>query len=656
MAPTHPPTFERYSPLNIVTTEEQLCEVAEVYSRSDFAFDTETVGDDRLDHLTNQVLWISLATHGRVDVIPLGHPNGEFLRWDKPLLATGRKRQEKGLELRDQDYSQVEAKWTPIFSDPPPQLRPSQVWKALKPAFLNPGTVKVAQNLKFDVKACHKHLGTVPAGPWWDTMIASWVTDPGLEKGLDKVLKRIFDHQMVKGVGKMVERHSFDEVATYAALDARWTWLLAHYQNTLLDERDVWDVFELEMDTLRVVVDSELQGVRFDIDSVFPLKESLEEKLTEDIQRVYDAAGQEFNLNSNADKQKILFGPKNAGGQGLRSRKKTASGNPSVDAETLKHLLPNPVAQSLLEYTDTKKLLSTYVTAYTGGEVERTTGGKTHLVQVPSLLKQGRIYASFNQTGAETGRFSSSQPNLQTIPNPQRSDIGKRIRNLFIPDEGHQFIVADFGQIEPRVIASLSGDERMIQAFLNGEDIYTAVADPLGETRKVGKELVLSIAYGIGPDTIAERLGVPVTKAKELMQQFNEEFPTIDKLRKKTINNARKANPPHVRTLHRRIRVLPDLNSQDPYRRARAERQAFNTICQGSAADLMKLAMVRVHKRLPLGAHIVLNVHDEIVVTCPGEAIDDGVKAVTEGMTGINELKVPLTIDLSVVDRWGDAK
>ncbi len=566
--------------MNIIATEQALDELVQSYLDADFAFDVETVGDDRLNFHTNQVTWLAMATHGRVDVIPMGHPNGEFIRWDKPLLANGRKRQEQGKELREQDYSQVQSKWTPVFTEPPKQLLPSQVWEALRPVFSNPETTKVAHNLKFDVKAVAKYLGFVVAGQYWDTMIAGWVIEPSNAKGLDDMLARTFGYKMVKGIGKMVEVHSFSDVAKYAALDARWTWLLANRQATLLEERKVGDIFDLEMDTLKVVIDMEMHGVRLDTEALYPLRDRLESQLNEDTLRVYEAAGKEFNLNSNADKVRILFGRKDEGNQGLKPVKGTASGNPSVDAKVLKALSKNKVAAALLQYAATKKLLSTYVTAYTGGEVERTTNGKTHMVVVPSLLQGGRVYGTFNQTGAETGRFSSSNPNLQNVPNAS-TDNGRAIRNLFLPDEGHRFIVADFSQIEPRIIASLSKDKRMLEAFNTGQDVYLMVSEPLGVKRAVGKELVLSIAYGIGPDTIAERVGIKVSEARKLMDDFTKEFRSIETLRRMVITRARNQNPPHVRTVYNRIRIIPDLRSAETWVRARAERQAFNTLIQG---------------------------------------------------------------------------
>ena len=265
--------------MNIVTTEEALAEVAQAYLDADFAFDVETVGDDRLNHRVNQVTWLSLATHGRVDVIPMGHPNGEFLHWDKPLLASGKARQAKGLELRDKDYSQVQVKWTPVFSEPPEQLLPSQVWDALRPAFANEDTIKVAHNMKFDAKAVTKYLGFPPKGAYWDTMITAFILNPDLEKGLDKVLERTFGYQMEKGIGKMVEVHSFSDVATYAALDARWTWLLAHRQSSLIEERQVEGIFDLEMEVLQVVIDMELHGVRMDADRLVPLRDMLQAQI-----------------------------------------------------------------------------------------------------------------------------------------------------------------------------------------------------------------------------------------------------------------------------------------------------------------------------------------------------------------------------------------
>lgn len=642
--------------MNIITRPEQLDELVSHYTGRDFAFDVETVGSDRLNTLVNEVSWLSMATHGRVDVIPLGHPNGEFLGWDRPLLKSGRDRLEKGLEVREKDYSTVESKWRPMFSDPPAQLRPDQVWEPLKPLFMDPSVIKVAHNAKFDLKSVHKYLGGTPVGPYFDTMIASFVLDPTAEKGLDKVLRRVFSYEMAKGVGKRVEDHCFDDVAEYAGLDARWTWLLASYQSELLQSENLLTIFDLEMETLEAVISMELHGIRIDVDSLVPLKESLEEQINLVTMKVFEAAGKTFNINSNAEKQKILFDPKSKGGQGLTPAKRTEGGAPSVDSESLSKFPNNKVCVHLLEYADLNKLLTTYVTPYTGGTRTRTTNGKTTETYVPSILQQGRIHGSFNQIGAETGRFSSSHPNLQNVPNP-RTPNGRKIRNLFVADEGHRLVVADYSQIEPRVIASLSRDPDMIRAFIDGDDIYTAIAEPLGVDRASGKELVLSIAYGIGPPSIAERLGIKVSEARDLMTDFSTRFRSIDRLRLKTITRAKSRNPiPYVETLFGRRRPIPLLSSEDPGELARGERQVFNTLIQGTAADIAKKALVRIHTSLPREAQLLLTVHDEFVVTSPQGMVEEVSEVVRGAMTGIDVLEVPLEIDLKVVDRWGEAK
>jgi DNA polymerase-1 len=290
-----------------------------------------------------------------------------------------------------------------------------------------------------------------------------------------------------------------------------------------------------------------------------------------------------------------------------------------------------------------------------GGDVLRTSGGKSKLEHKNSLLINSRIHCDFVQHGAETGRFSSRNPNLQNVPAPH-TPHGKAIRNLFYAPEGYKLVVADYSQIEPRVIASFSEDPIMVNNYLEGKDIYTTVGETMGVDRKAGKILVLSMAYGVGPDKIAKQIGCSVTEARDLLTRFNREFPSVAKYKSKVLAVTKNRRPTFVNTITGRRRYLPEILSSDQGMRASAERQAFNTRIQGTAADIIKIAMVRAHNLIPEGAKMILTVHDEIVTLTPDHLAEETAEAIREAMEGIDVLKVPLIADVKTVQRWGEAK
>jgi len=672
----------------IVTTTEQLAEVAAFYSNVHaFAWDVETSGDNRLDPLRNNVLWISFATEGRSDVIPMGHPNGEFIGWDKPLLAEGVRRKAKGLPLRDpQDFSRDEKKWTPLFTPAPEQLSPGEVFRALKPVLFGPA-LKIAHNAKFDMKSMAKYYrGLLPSKPVYDTKVASFLLDSRIQTRHDlaAVVERETGIKMEKGVGAMVERHSFSEVAEYSLKDAELTWLAAKSLVEKIEARGrLAAVMDLEMDVLVAVCDMELAGISLDVEQL----KALDVRLRQDIEtargEVYRIAGKAFNLNSNPEKQRLLFLPKSEGGRGLKPnlRKKvclTPAGQKaqkngddldishySVSADALATMRGKDVLlDSMLEYADVNKLHTTYIVPYLGGEVTRTTNGKSRVETKDALLYKGKIHGTFNQTGAATGRFSSSNPNLQNIPAPNPKDpknYGKLIRSLFIAPPGYKLVQADYSQIEPRVIASLSQDEAMIKNYLEGGDVYTLVGDRMGVGRPEGKVLVLSIAYGVGSENIANQIGCSVKEADELLALFAKTFPSIPKLKSRTIRMATSQKPvPYVETIFGRRRYLPELRSTYKGDVNRAQRQAFNTLIQGSAADIMKVALVRAHSCFvdEPEVNLLLTVHDELVAVTPDDMAEDVAEVVRESMEelDIKEMKVPLKAEVHIVQNWGDAK
>ena len=658
--------------MNIITDSKSLKEAVDFYSTRDaFVFDVETLGDHRGDPRRNIVAWIALSSDGRTDVIPMGHPNGEYVRTDYPLLPSAKLRVEKGLPLRPQDYSKDERKAVKVFTDAPEQLTPAEVFKELRRLFFS-SALKVGHNVKFDIQSITKYLGALPKSPFACTLNAAFLLNNQHRHalGLDDCLKRELGYEMVKGVGKKIEDHSFDDVATYAGLDAEWTWKLwEHFQNNLKEDK-LMKLFTLEMDVLEVICSMEIRGADVDVEALEILKEDLEAQIESAKASIYKTAGRAFNINSVPDKQRLLFTPKSGGGRGLKAKvltpkgeKNKAAGNPpsisdfSVSEPALQALRgKDALVDQILEYQELNKLLTTYVVPYLGGEIVRTTSGKAKTLNKESLLYRGRVHTDFVQYGAETGRFSSRNPNLQNVPAPHTNN-GRAIRNLFVAPEGHCLVVADYSQIEPRVIASFSKDRIMCKSYLDGSDIYTTVGSALGVDRKAGKVLVLSMAYGVGPDKIASQIGCSLPEAKTLLSDFLDKFPSVWRYKKQVVAESRRNAPiPFAQTLLKRRRYLPELRSSDPFLRSRAERQAFNTVIQGSAADLIKLAMVRAYSMIPEEAELILTVHDELVTVCPTNMAEETSEAIRESMEGIKALSIPMIADVRVVTRWGEAK
>lgn len=670
--------------MNIITTSAGLLEMVDYYlDQPAFAFDVETVGPDdfsRLHPMLNEITWIAFATEGRVDVIPMGHPNGEFLRWDKPLLSSAQARATEGLEIREQDFSKREASWTPVFDSPPEQLLPGEVFAALKPLMFS-DKLKVGHNLKFDLKAIAKYYrGVVCSKPYFDTLMAAFIIDNRTKNSLslDACAARELGIEVVKGIGKAVERHSFSDVANYAGIDAETTWNLYKVYEPKLKEYNLLTVWRLEMDLLLVLADMELTGAHMDENELALLSKKLEKDLIEVTGNAYKLAGKEFALNSIPEKQALLFTPKSEGGRGIRPNTKikialTPKGleaskkgeelttrHYSTSAEALEYYREkDPLVAEILKYQDLNKIMTTYVTPYTGGEITRTTAGKSKTSEKQSLLVNGKVHTNFKSHGAETGRFSSSEPNLQNIPSD--GTYGKLIRNLFIAPPGHKLVVADYSQIEPRIIASFSKDPEFVKNYLDGGDIYTTIGDKMGVNRKAGKVLVLAIAYGIGPEKIADQLGCTVKEAHQLMDLFNDRFRDINRYRHQLIRLASQQRPlPYVSTVLGRRRYIPEILSKDLGQKSRAERQAFNTVIQGSAADLIKLAMVRAHSCFvnEPTVNVILTVHDELVTVTPDALAEQVGEAIKESMEGVRlpDMVVPLIADMKIVEKWGQAK
>ena len=665
--------------MNIITTQQQLDDLVTYYlTQPSFAFDVETIGENRIQPVVNDVLWISLATEGRTDVIPMGHPNGEFLRWDKELLLSGQRKVAVGKELKDADFSKNQAKWKPVFDAPPEQLLPGEVFKALKPLFFS-DKLKIGHNVKFDLKSIAKYYrGVVPTKPFFDTLMAAFIIDNRNRNGLGlkDCAEKFLKIKVEKGIGVMVEVHAFSDVAHYSGFDSEVTWKLYKVLEPKLTG-SLSRVWALEMDVISALCDMELAGASIDVRDLENLQKRLEIDIDAAKAKAWKLAGKPFSMNSVKEKQELLFSPKEQGGRGIKPNLKikvaltskgqdiAAAGQPlsiynySVSSDAMEfYREKDELVDALLEYQDLNKLSTTYVVPYLGGEVTRTTAGKSRIVDKKSLLINGKVHTNFKSHGAETGRFSSSDPNLQNIPSS--GQYGKLIRNLFYAPEGYKLVVADYSQIEPRVIASFSNDPILMNNYLTGGDVYTTIGNTVGLDRKAGKVLVLAMSYGVGPDKIASSLGLKLPEAKKLLNGFMEQFHDIDKYKAKVIRLARNLDVPYVETIFGRRRYLPDLKSQENGLKSRAERQAFNTVIQGSAADIMKLAIVRAHSCFvdEPDVNVLLTVHDELVTVAREDLAEETAEAIRESMEGIKlkEITVPLIADVKIVDKWGQAK
>jgi len=667
--------------MNIITTEQQLQEFVRYYSTVDaFAWDVETIGDNRLYPVINDVCWISFATDGRVDVIPMGHPNGELEGWDKPLLLPGQRRLEEGKPILESHYSKDQRKWIAKFGEAPEQLTPRQVFDAIEPIMFGPA-LKVAHNAKFDLKSVAKYYrGRVPAKPHFDTLMAAFIVNNlhKFELNLAACVRRELGVTMEKGIGENVALHSFSDVANYSGIDAELTWKLYQALEPKITG-NLKKVWRLEMDVLAALCDMELTGAYLDQDALKKLAEEVDKGKQEAEAKCSREAGKAFAINSVPAKQKLLFGSENGNkprlphptgkikisltpkGQEARKNGDTLTeAHFSVSADALEYFRgKDSLVNAILEYQDLNKLMTTYVTPYTGGDVKRVTNGKEKITKRKSLLINGRVHTNFKAHGAETGRFSSSEPNLQNIPSS--GEYGKLVRNLFVAPPGYKLVVADYSQIEPRVIASFSHDPLMLENYHTGGDIYTTIGDTMGVDRKAGKVLVLAISYGVGPDKIAASIGCTVQEAKDLLNRFEERFSSIAKYKAKVIRDAKQAGKvPFVETMFGRRRYIPELNSKEFSLLGRSERQAFNTMIQGSAADLMKLALVRAHSCFinEPDVNVILTVHDELVTLAPEDKADQVAEAIRDSMEGIKlpQITVPLIADVKIVDKWGEAK
>lgn len=513
---------------------------------------------------------------------------------------------------------------------------------------------KIGQNIKFDILALRKY-GVKVAGPLFDTMIAHYLLNPELHHGMDYLAETYLKYkpvpieQLIGPKGKKqgsMRNVPIEEIKEYAAEDADITLQLKSYFEPLMKQEEVDTLFhEMEMPLVYVLADMEAAGVKVDTQALKQSSVKLSEQLAELEKTIHLLAGCEFNINSTKQVGEVLFDKLQLDSKA----KKTKTGGYSTSEDVLEKLrLKHPIIGKLLEYRGIKKLLSTYVDA------------------LPELINPstGKIHTSYNQAVTATGRLSSTNPNLQNIP--VRDELGREIRKAFIADnENCVFFSADYSQIELRIMAHLSGDPHMIEAFCAGEDIHAATAAKIygvtpeevsSDMRRKAKTANFGIIYGISVFGLAERLGIPRGEAKELIDGYFNSYPKIKEYMDESIRVAKEKG--YVETIFKRKRFLPDINSHNAIVRGYAERNAINAPIQGSAADIIKLAMVRIHKRFEeerLRSRMILQVHDELNFNVWRDELEKVREIVLEGMEQVIKLKVPLIADYGEGDNWLEA-
>lgn len=588
------------------TAEKQIALCEQLLQEKSFSFDTETEG---LDPLTAGLVGMSFA-------------------------------------IREQ-----EAWYVPV---PANREEATDIVLRLAPALQHPEIEKVGQNIKFDILALRKY-GVRVKGPLFDTMLAHYLLNPELRHGMDYLAETYLKYKTVpiedligpKGKKQASMRTvPIEQIKEYAAEDADVTLRLKHYFAPLLKQEGLESLFfEMEMPLIYVLAEMEATGVKLDTNALKQSSEVLSQQLTALEESIYDLAGQSFNINSTKQVGEILFDKLKLD----EKAKKTKTGGYSTSEEVLEKIRgKHPIVDKLLEYRGIKKLLSTYINA------------------LPALIhpETGKIHTSFNQAVTATGRLSSTNPNLQNIP--VRDELGREIRKAFIADDDDCiFFSADYSQIELRLMAHLSNDSHMVEAFCSGADIHAATAAKIygipveevtSDMRRKAKTANFGIIYGISVFGLAERLSIPRAESKELIDGYFQTYPRIKEYMEESIHVAKEKG--YVETLFKRKRFLPDINSHNAIVRGYAERNAINAPIQGSAADIIKLAMIRIHQRFEaehLKSRMILQVHDELNFNVRKEEFDRVKEIVLDCMEHVLQLRVPLIADCGEGKNWLEA-
>lgn len=551
-------------------------------------------------------------------------------------------------------WNEGEAYYVPVKAPPGEQhLDPQTTLEALRPVLENPAIAKLGQNLKYDMIVL-RSAGVNVAGAQFDSMIASYLLDAGERNhSLDELALRYLNHTTIKieeliGSGRNQKR--MDEVpliaiTPYAAEDADVALRLRSPLAERLREANLVKLFdELEVPLVEVLVELEYNGIKIDSELLAGLSREYGAALAKVEREIYELAGREFNIGSPKQLGEILFEEHK-----LPMLKRTKTGG-STDADVLEELARlHPLPAKIMEYRQYAKLKSTYVDA------------------LPQLVhpQTGRVHASFNQVVAATGRLSSHDPNLQNIP--VRNQRGREIRAAFLPGhEGWKLLAADYSQIELRVLAHFSGDVTLCESFHNDEDIHTRVASqvygvPLdavtSEMRRGAKAVNFGVIYGQSPFGLAKALDIDQAEAAEFIDAYFTRYPGVDRFLTQILEECPKTG--YVSTILGRRRAIRGIRHITSRQRNLPERTAINTVIQGSAADLIKLAMINVHRRLrseQWRARMLLQIHDELVFEVPPDELESLGQLVVEEMSGVMQLAVPLKVDLKSGDNWAQCQ
>jgi len=602
-----------YKQIKTLKEAEELAEY--LNSKELFVFDTET---DSLDHYKLFLAGVSFSTKEK---------EGFFIAL-KP----------------DEGYEGE-------ISNPDERFTKEEFKRIFQKVFENEKIKKVCQNAKFDI-GCMVNLGIKVKNFYFDTMLASYVLDPDQKHGLNDLSVKYLKYKPIpisellgpKPDPSAIFKVDCGPLCQYASEDADITYRLYKILDKELHKENLTKIaYEIEFPLIPVLEDMERTGVNIDVDALHSLSDDLQKKLNEYTEEIYKCCGVEFNINSTKQLQEVLFTK-----LGLKSGRKTKTGF-STDARSLENLRgQHEVIDLLLEYRVVSKLKSTYADA------------------LPNLInpKTGRIHTSFNQTVASTGRLSSNDPNLQNIP--IRTELGKEIRRAFVPkDKNHVILSADYSQIELRIMAHISGDENLSKAFKENEDIHRSTAalvfmvkpeDVTPDMRRKAKEVNFGILYGIGPFGLKTRLGVTQTHAKEIIDTYFKTFKRVKDFMDDSILRAKEKG--FAETIYGRRRFLRNINSSNRVVRQFEERVAINMRVQGTAADMIKLAMINIHKELErrkMKTKMVLQVHDELVFDAHKDELDEIRPLIKELMENALPLNVPVVVDTGIGDNWLDA-
>lgn len=537
---------------------------------------------------------------------------------------------------------------------PPDRKSAMSILEEFREVFEDDKILKTGQNLKYDLLMLRQY-GIHPAGRMFDTMLAHYLIQPELKHNLDYLCETYLNYRKIntesligsKGRNQLSMRSVAPEkLRDYACEDADFTFQLKEILAAELERNGMTSLFEnLEMPLVNVLTDMELAGVRIDTRSLNDYAVELREQIIVIEKDIFSLAGQEFNISSPKQLGEILFEKLKIDPNARLTRTKQYSTNEEVLTQLLHR---HPIVEKILEYRGLKKLLNTYVET------------------LPQLInpRTGRIHTSYNQAITATGRLSSNNPNLQNIP--IRDENGREIRRAFIPgDAEHTFLSADYSQIELRIMASLSGDPHMIEAFKKEQDIHSITASRIfrvspdevtSDMRRKAKTANFGIIYGISAFGLSQRLNISRSEAKELIDGYFENFPGVKAYMDQVIDMARRTG--YVETIMGRRRYLPDINSNNAVVRGMAERNAINAPIQGSAADIIKLAMIEIHSEIVqrrLKSRMVLQVHDELNFDVFAPELTEVEEIVKQKMESAVELKVPLTIEMKSANNWLNA-